>query len=180
MQTFWADFGYVGKINNKKFFKNFFCQCLALPKDRQSFCEVQKKCVQIFSKKFFYSIWIIQMFQKCKNFQKIPIGSGSNSRHKYAFSTKHAQKFHHPVVPQRMKKVDDYIFHPPLIGFFWKKNCVKSLHDLNQIILFRKSLKYILLIIQECPDGVIKSITMKPNILPKTLFQRFSPKFLKV
>ena len=44
------------------------------------------------------------MFQKCKIFQKIPIGSGYNSRHKYAFSTKHAQKFHHPVVPQRMKK----------------------------------------------------------------------------
>ena len=31
-------------------------QCLALPKDRQSFCEVQKKCHQIFSKIFFYSI----------------------------------------------------------------------------------------------------------------------------
>ena len=104
VQKFWADSGYVGKIDNKKIFKNFFCQCLALPKDRQSFCEVQKKCHQIFSKFFFYSIWIIQMFQKCKNFQKIPIGSGYNSRHKYAFSTKHAQKFHHPVVPQRMKK----------------------------------------------------------------------------
>ena len=38
----------------------------------------------------------------------------------------------------------------------------------------------ILLIIQECPDRVIKSITMKPNILPKTLFHRFSAKFIKV
>ena len=38
----------------------------------------------------------------------------------------------------------------------------------------------ILLIIQGCPDRVIKSITMKPNILPKTLFHRSSPKFIKV
>ena len=53
MQNFWADSGYVGKINNKKIFKKFFCQCLALPKDRQSFCEVQKKCHQIFFKNFF-------------------------------------------------------------------------------------------------------------------------------
>ena len=123
VQKFWADSGYVGKINNKKIFKNFFCQCLALPKDRQSFCEVQKKCHQIFSKKFFYSIWIIQMFQKCKNFQKIPIGSGSNSRHKYAFSTKHAQKFHHPVVPQRMKK-KSMIISPTSNWIFLKKKFV--------------------------------------------------------
>ena len=46
MQKIWSDSGYVGKINDKNFF-----QCLALPKDRQSFCEVQKKCHQIFSKK---------------------------------------------------------------------------------------------------------------------------------
>ena len=123
VQKFWADSGYVGKINNKKKFKKFFCQCLALPKDRQSFCEVQKKCHQIFSKIFFYSIWIIQMFQKCKNFQKIPIGSGSNSRHKYAFSTKHAQKFHHPVVPQRMKK-KSMIISPTSNWIFLKKNFV--------------------------------------------------------
>ena len=32
----------------------FFFQCLALPKDRQKFGEVQKKCPQIFSKLFFY------------------------------------------------------------------------------------------------------------------------------
>ena len=38
----------------------------------------------------------------------------------------------------------------------------------------------ILLIIQGCPDRVIKSITIKPNILQKTLFHRFSPKFIKV
>ena len=38
----------------------------------------------------------------------------------------------------------------------------------------------ILLIIQECPDRVMVSITVKPNILPKTLFHRFSPKFIKV
>ena len=39
------------------------------PKDHQSFCEVQKKCHQIFSKKNYY-IWIIQMFKKGKHFQK--------------------------------------------------------------------------------------------------------------
>ena len=42
----------------------------------------------------------VPKMQKLKN----PIGSGCNSRHKYAFRTKHAQKFHHPVVPQREKK----------------------------------------------------------------------------
>ena len=99
VQKFWADSGYVGKINDKKNFKIFFFQCLALPKDRQSFCEVQKKCHQIFSDFFFYYIWITQML-----LPKNPIGSGCNSRHKYAFSTKYAQKFHYPVVPQRVKK----------------------------------------------------------------------------
>ena len=56
VQHFQADSESLGKINNKKIFKKFFFQCLALPKDRQSFCEVQKKCHQIFSKFFFYSI----------------------------------------------------------------------------------------------------------------------------
>ena len=123
VQHFQADSESLGKINNKKIFKKFFFQCLALPKDRQSFCEVQKKCHQIFSKIFFYSIWIIQMFQKCKNFQKIPIGSGCNSRHKYAFSTKHAQKFHHPVVPQRVKKMSMTI-SPTSNWIFLKKKIV--------------------------------------------------------
>ena len=63
------------------------------------------------------------MIQKCKNFQKIPIGSGSNSRHKYAFSTKHAQKFHHPVVPQRMKK-KSMIISPTSNWIFLKKKIV--------------------------------------------------------
>ena len=36
MQHFWADSEYLGKINTKKKFKIFF-QCLALPKDPQSF-----------------------------------------------------------------------------------------------------------------------------------------------
>ena len=36
MQHFWADSEYLGKINTKKNFK-FFFQCLALPKDPQSF-----------------------------------------------------------------------------------------------------------------------------------------------
>ena len=38
----------------------------------------------------------------------------------------------------------------------------------------------ILLIIEGCPDRFILSITIKPNILQKTLFHRFSPKFIKV
>ena len=36
MQHFWADSKYLGKINTKKKI-NFFFQCLALPKDSQSF-----------------------------------------------------------------------------------------------------------------------------------------------
>ena len=58
MQKFWADSDYVGKINNKKKIQIFFFQCLALPKDPQSFCpyvvKAKKKCPQIFSKLFFY------------------------------------------------------------------------------------------------------------------------------
>ena len=37
VQTFWADSDSLGKINDKKIFKKFFFQCLALPKDPQSF-----------------------------------------------------------------------------------------------------------------------------------------------
>ena len=37
VQSFWPDSDYMGKIDIKKFFKIFF-QCLALPKDQQSFC----------------------------------------------------------------------------------------------------------------------------------------------
>ena len=40
--------------------------------------------------------------------------------------------------------------------------------------------KVILLIIEGCRDKVILSIKIKSNILQKTLFQRFSPKFIKV
>ena len=39
MQKFWADCGYLLIIKKIQNFQN-----LALPKDRQSFCEVQKKC----------------------------------------------------------------------------------------------------------------------------------------
>ena len=67
VQTFWADSDSLGKINDKKIFKNFFCQCLALPKDRQSFCEVQKKCHQIFSNFFF----IPYELSKCSKNAKI-------------------------------------------------------------------------------------------------------------
>jgi hypothetical protein len=49
----WADSGYVGKIDNKI----FFFQCLVLPKDRQSFCEVQKKnVIRFFQKILFYRL----------------------------------------------------------------------------------------------------------------------------
>ena len=34
---FWADSEYLGKINTKKKKIQFFFQCLALPKDSQSF-----------------------------------------------------------------------------------------------------------------------------------------------
>ena len=46
MPKFWAISGYVGEINDKKFSFQ-----LALPKDRQSFCEVKKKRHQISKKK---------------------------------------------------------------------------------------------------------------------------------
>ena len=37
VQHFQADSESLGKINNKKIFKKIFFQCLALPKDPQSF-----------------------------------------------------------------------------------------------------------------------------------------------
>ena len=40
MQHFWADSEYLGKINTK----NFFFQCLALPKDPQSFGSQNLRC----------------------------------------------------------------------------------------------------------------------------------------
>ena len=40
--------------------------------------------------------------------------------------------------------------------------------------------RLISLIFEQCPDRVILSIKIKPNILQKTLFHRFSPKFIKV
>ena len=127
----------MGKINNIKIFKKNSFQCLALPKDRQSFCEVQKKCHQIFSF-FFYSIWIIQIFQKCKIFQKIPIGSGYNSRHKYAFSTACTEVLFPCGPPKDEKKVNDCFTHFQL-DFFEKNFCVKSLHNLS--LIKKKNLK---------------------------------------
>ena len=53
LQNFQADSGYVGKINNNFFFKIFFFQCLALPKDRQKLGEVQKKVFRFFPNLFF-------------------------------------------------------------------------------------------------------------------------------
>ena len=61
--------------------------------------------------------------QKRQTFsKKNPIGSGCNSLQKYAFSTKHAQKFHHH--PPKDKKPTHF-----QLDFF----CVKSLHNLNII-----------------------------------------------
>ena len=75
VQKFWADSGYVGKINNKKNF-NFFFQCLALPKDRQSFCEVQKKCHQIFSNFFFIPYELSKCSRNAKIFKKFQLEVG--------------------------------------------------------------------------------------------------------
>ena len=97
-----------------------------------------------------YYIWIIQMFKKCKQFWKTPIGSWCNSRHKYTFSAMNAQKFHHLVVSQ-----SQWLFHSLPNGFFRKQNCVKSLHNLNQIILFRKSLKHIYLYVKGHVEDLI-------------------------
>ena len=71
MQKIWADFGYVGKINEKKNKKN---QCLALPKDRQSYCEVQKNVIRFFQKKIFVTNELskyskIQQFSKTSNWK---------------------------------------------------------------------------------------------------------------
>ena len=61
-----ADSDSLGKINDKKNFKKLFFQCLALPKDPQSFCpyvvKAKKKYLQNFSKIFFYYIQIMQGF----------------------------------------------------------------------------------------------------------------------
>ena len=47
--------------------------------------------------------------------------------------------------------------------------------------LFRAIIRLLIsLIFDKCPDRVMTSITTKPNILQKTLFHRFCPKFIKV
>ena len=43
LQHFWADSEYLGKINTKKEIQ-FFFQCLALPKDPQSFGSQNLRC----------------------------------------------------------------------------------------------------------------------------------------
>ena len=110
VQKFWADSDYVGKINNK---------CLALPKDLQSFCEVQKKCLQIFSI-FFYYIWIIQMFQKYKIFQKIQLEVGAIAVTNMPLVLSMHRNSITMWSPKGWKK-SRWLFHPLPIGFFWKK-----------------------------------------------------------
>ena len=79
VQTFWADSDSLGKINDKKIFKKFFFQCLALPKDPQSFCpyvvKAKKKYLQNFSKKILLYSNYARISHK-NFFQKNPIGSG--------------------------------------------------------------------------------------------------------
>ena len=57
VQFFWPDSDYMGKINIKIFFKFFFFQCLALPKDPQSFfpyvVKAKKNVLRSFSNLFF-------------------------------------------------------------------------------------------------------------------------------
>ena len=52
--------------------------------------------------------------------------------------------------------------------------------DLRWSFLNRDLPVCISLIFDKCPDRVMTSITTKPNILQKTLFYRFCPKFIKV
>ena len=80
VQTFWADSDSLGKINDKKIFKKFFFQCLALPKDPQSFCpyvvKAKKKYLQNFSNFFFYYTQIMQGFHTKFFFKKIQLEVG--------------------------------------------------------------------------------------------------------
>ena len=80
VQNFWADSDSLGKINDKKIFKKFFFQCLALPKDPQSFCpyvvKAKKKYLQNFSKKKFYYTQSMQGFHTKFFFKKIQLEVG--------------------------------------------------------------------------------------------------------
>ena len=76
MKTFQADSDYMGKINIKKKFQKKIFQCLALPKDRQSFCEVQKKCHQIFSKKKLIPYELSKCSRNAKIFKKFQLEVG--------------------------------------------------------------------------------------------------------
>ena len=66
----------MGKINNKKIFKKFFFQCLALPKDRQSFCEVQKNVIRFFQKIFFIPYELSKCSRNAKIFKKFQLEVG--------------------------------------------------------------------------------------------------------
>ena len=61
-------------------------------------------------------------------------------------------------------------------------NSESSVHFLVTECFFNLYLEVsqILSIIQGCPDGLILRFTVKPKVLPKTLFHKFSPKFIKV
>ena len=79
MQTFWADSDSLGKINDKKIFKNFFFQCLALPKDPQSIWQYIKKEKKISSKLKKKKNLLYSNYARISHkifFQKNPIGSG--------------------------------------------------------------------------------------------------------
>ena len=76
VQTFWADSDSLGKINDKKIFKNFFFQCLALPKDPQSFCPYVVKAKKISSEFFKKKNFII--LKLCKDFTQKFFSKKSN------------------------------------------------------------------------------------------------------
>ena len=80
VQNFWADSDSLGKINDKKNFKKIFFQCLALPKDPQSFCPYVVNAKKKISSEFFKKIILLYSnyarISHKKFFQKNPIGSG--------------------------------------------------------------------------------------------------------
>ena len=82
----------------KKFSKKKFFQCLALPKDPQSFCpyvvKAKKNVFRIFQKNFFIILKLCKDFTHFF-FQKNPIGSGWNNH----------RLFFHPLGDHRVMEL---------------------------------------------------------------------------
>ena len=82
-------------------FKKYIVLYLSLlysTKDPQSFCKSKKKLSSEFFNLFF--LLISELLT-----QKKSSVSGFNSRHIYAFSTEHAQKFHHSFGLANLKEI---------------------------------------------------------------------------